>query len=72
VPPNTRHGFRNPDPSPVSAIVVFAPGGIEQLFVRHRTDGSRAFDMPQYLADAARDYGTHYEVPWSRTPGPAV
>jgi mannose-6-phosphate isomerase-like protein (cupin superfamily) len=68
VPPNTRHGFSNPDSSPVSAIVVFAPGGIEDLFVRYRTDGSLPFDMPRYLADAARDYGTHYEVPEGREP----
>ena len=62
VPPNVRHGYRNNSEQPTTMLVSFAPGGMEELFLKYRTDVGNEIDLQSYLEEAARDHKTTYEM----------
>ena len=61
VPAGTRHGYRNTSGDSVDLLVGFNPGGMEELFYKHRTEG-RDFDIDAYLVEARELHGTEYEI----------
>jgi mannose-6-phosphate isomerase-like protein (cupin superfamily) len=60
VPPGTRHGFRNESDDRAELLVMFTPGGMEELFFRHRTD-VKGFDEAAYALEAKQIHATVYE-----------
>jgi quercetin dioxygenase-like cupin family protein len=61
VPQNTRHGFANRSSGETRLLVHFLPGGMEELFLKHRTDQAEPPSMQSFLQEAAARYGSHYE-----------
>lgn len=58
-PAGTRHAYCNrSDSDPVEMLVVFTPGGIEELFYKYRDDGA---DPQTYVLDAKDKHHTEYE-----------
>jgi cupin superfamily acireductone dioxygenase involved in methionine salvage len=72
IPPNTHHGIQNLSSSPVQTMVLFTPGGIEELFRVHGSDGNRRLDPAKYLEQASRAHRTHYEMPTPESEVPAA
>jgi len=62
VPPGTRHGYANVSGAPVEMLVSFHPGGIEELFVKYRTDGAGPEPGDGFVADATRLYASEFET----------
>lgn len=62
VPPGVRHGYANTSGEPVEMLVSFLPGGIEELFVKYRTDGDGPQRGDGFVADATRLYGSEFEA----------
>jgi quercetin dioxygenase-like cupin family protein len=60
-PPMARHGYANRSGKPVEMLFGFSPGGMEEFFYKHRTDG-RPFDLKRYLDEARTVRGTIYEA----------
>jgi mannose-6-phosphate isomerase-like protein (cupin superfamily) len=54
-PPGVRHGYANRSGEPVELLVSFHPGGLEQLFLKHRTDTA-------FKADAERLFGSVFDL----------
>jgi mannose-6-phosphate isomerase-like protein (cupin superfamily) len=61
VPAGTRHGYLNRSGRDVELLVMFMPGGFEELFVRHRTD-QPAVRGGGFVADALEFFGTNFEA----------
>ena len=61
VPANTRHGYANTSGQPVEMLVGFHPAGMEQLFVKYRTDQSPAPDPQGFITEAERLFGSTFE-----------
>jgi len=62
VPPGMRHGYANVSGAPVEMLVSFHPGGIEELFVKYRTDGPGPEPGDGFIADASRLYASDFEA----------
>lgn len=62
VPRNTRHGFANRSSEEVRLLVNFLPGGMEELFLKHRTDQPDPPTLQEYLREAAESHATQYEL----------
>lgn len=62
VPPIVRLGYRNNSEQPAAMLVTFAPGGMEELFLKYRTDVDNEIDLQSYLEEAARDHKTICEM----------
>lgn len=60
VPAGTRHGYVNRSGNDVEMLVMFRPGGFEELFVRYRTDQPAAHG-DGFAADALRLFATNFE-----------
>ncbi len=61
VPPGVQHGYANTSGSPVNLLVSFHPGGLEELFLKYRTDGVDGAVGDGFVADAARLYASEFE-----------
>jgi mannose-6-phosphate isomerase-like protein (cupin superfamily) len=61
VPPGTRHGYANTSGAPVDMLVSFMPGGIEELFVKYRTDGGGPQPGDGFVADATALFASEFE-----------
>ena len=57
----TRHGYCNSSDSDVTMLVVFSPGGFEELFARYGSDQSDPLG-DGFVADAGRHFATKFEV----------
>ena len=62
VPPGTRHGYANVSGAPVEMLVGFHPGGIEELFLKYRTDGAGPEPGEGFAPDAARLHASEFEA----------
>ena len=61
-PPGVRHGYANTSGEPVELLVSFHPGGIEELFLKYRTDGAGPADGDGFMADAERLFGSAFDL----------
>ena len=62
VPPGVRHGYANRSDDEVDLLVGFLPGGMEELFLKYRTDGDAPLDQAAFTAEAGRFYASEFEV----------
>jgi mannose-6-phosphate isomerase-like protein (cupin superfamily) len=61
-PPGVRHGYANLSGAPVELLVSFHPGGLEELFLKHRTDGAGPPASDGFTADAERLFGSRFDL----------
>jgi len=61
-PPGARHGYANTSGAPVELLVSFHPGGLEDLFLKYRTDGPGPSDGDGFMADAERLFGSAFNL----------
>jgi quercetin dioxygenase-like cupin family protein len=61
VPAGTRHGYANISDAPVNLLVSFVPAGLEELFLKYRTDGDRPPPEPGFVADATDHFASEFE-----------
>ncbi len=57
----TRHGYANTSDSEVTLLVVFSPGGFEELFVTYGSDQTDPLG-DGFVADAGRHFATKFEA----------
>ena len=60
VPPGVRHGYANRSGAPVELLVSFHPGGLEELFVKYRSDGGDPAGGDGFMAEAAARFGSRF------------
>lgn len=60
-PRNTRHGFANRSAQETRMLVTFFPGGMEELFLKHRTDQPAPPTIREFLREAALTHASEYE-----------
>jgi len=62
VPSGRPHGYRNISGEPVSMLVSFVPAGLEELFVKYRSDQE---DTPEegFIAEATRRFASEFDLP---------
>jgi putative acetyltransferase len=60
--PGVRHGYANTSGEPVELLVSFHPGGLEELFLKYRTDGDRPAEGDGFMADAERLFGSSFDL----------
>ncbi len=58
VPPGIRHGYANVSGAEVDMLVGFIPGGMEELFLRYRTDIPDPLDPATFAAAALAEHAT--------------
>ncbi len=63
VPPGVRHGYQNVSGQPVEMLVTFTPGGIEQLFLKYRSDQDE-IKGAGFVSDATRYHGSEFGLPY--------
>lgn len=61
VPPGVRHGYANTSGAPVELLVSFHPGGLEEVFLKYRTDGDGPAVGDGFVADATRWHASEFE-----------
>ncbi|HEX4197347.1 MAG TPA: cupin domain-containing protein [Caulobacteraceae bacterium] len=61
-PPGVRHGYANVSGSAVELLVGFNPGGLEELFLKYRTDALEPADGDGFMADAQRLFGSVFNL----------
>jgi len=61
VPAGTRHGYANISDAPVDLLVSFLPAGLEELFLKYRTDGDSPITSPGFIADATQHFASEFE-----------
>jgi quercetin dioxygenase-like cupin family protein len=61
-PPGVRHGYANLSGAPVELLVSFHPGGLEELFLKYRTDGAGPLAGDGFMADAERLFGSSFDL----------
>ena len=61
VPAGTRHGYLNRSGDDVEMMVMFSPGGFEELFLKYRTDQPEP-SGDGFVADALRLFDTEFET----------
>ncbi len=61
-PPGVRHGYANASGAPVELLVSFHPGGLEELFLKYRTDGAGPAEGDGFMADAERLFGSAFDL----------
>ena len=59
VPKGVRHGYQNTSGKPVDMLVTFVPAGLEQLFVKYRTDQPET-PGPGFVEEATRDHASEF------------
>ena len=61
VPPGVRHGYANTSGEAVELLVSFHPGGLEEIFLKYRTDGGQPPAGDGFMADASRLHASEFE-----------
>lgn len=61
VPAGMRHGYANISDAPVDILVSFLPAGLEELFLKYRTDGPAPLTGPGFVADATALFASEFE-----------
>ncbi|HKK29446.1 MAG TPA: cupin domain-containing protein [Alphaproteobacteria bacterium] len=61
----TSHGILNVSGAASDTLVTFTPGGMEEVFLAHRTDRGRPFDRTAYRREAKDRQNTEYAEPTS-------
>lgn len=61
-PPGVRHGYANVSGAPVELLVGFHPGGLEELFLKYRSDAAEPAEGAGFLADAERLFGSVFDL----------
>jgi mannose-6-phosphate isomerase-like protein (cupin superfamily) len=61
-PPGVRHGYANVSGAPVELLVSFHPGGLEELFLKYRSDGAGPAEGDGFMADAERLFGSTFDL----------
>ena len=61
-PSGVRHGYANLSGAPVELLVSFHPGGLEELFLKCRTDGAGPPAGDGFMADAERLFGSRFDL----------
>ena len=61
-PPGVRHGYANVSGEPAELLVSFHPGGLEELFLKYRTDGAGPAEGDGFMADAVRLFGSTFDL----------
>ena len=61
VPPGARHGDANVSGAPVEMLVGFHPAGLEELFVKYRTDRGAQAEDEGFMAEATRLHASEFE-----------
>jgi mannose-6-phosphate isomerase-like protein (cupin superfamily) len=59
VPPGVRHGYQNVSGEPVDMLVSFTPGGLEELFLKYRSD-QLEIKGAGFVSDATRYHGSEF------------
>lgn len=59
VPPGTKHGYCNVSTKPVRMLVTFSPGGMEELFLKYRSDQDEVRGAG-FVSDATRYHGSEF------------
>jgi mannose-6-phosphate isomerase-like protein (cupin superfamily) len=60
VPPGVLHGYANRSGAPVELLVSFHPGGLEELFLKYRSDGGDPAGAAGFMAEAAGRFGSEF------------
>jgi mannose-6-phosphate isomerase-like protein (cupin superfamily) len=61
-PPGVRHGYANLSGAAVELLVSFHPGGLEELFLKYRTDGTGLAPGDGFTAEAERLFGSSFDL----------
>jgi mannose-6-phosphate isomerase-like protein (cupin superfamily) len=61
-PPGVRHGYANVSGAPIELLVSFHPGGLEELFLKYRTDAAAPAQGEGFMADAERLFGSAFNL----------
>jgi mannose-6-phosphate isomerase-like protein (cupin superfamily) len=62
VPAGVPHGYRNSSGETVRMLVGFVPAGLEELFVRYRTDQD-TIPKEGFVAEATRRFASEFGLP---------
>jgi len=62
VPPGTKHGYINVSGEPVKMLVMLSPGGLEELFLKYRSDQDE-IKGAGFVSDATRYHGSEFGLP---------
>jgi mannose-6-phosphate isomerase-like protein (cupin superfamily) len=62
VPPGVRHGYQNTSGKPVDMLVMFSPGGLEELFLKYRSDQAEV-KGGGFISDATRYHASEFDLP---------
>ena len=62
VPAGVRHGYQNTSGKPVEMLIMFSPGGFEELFLKYRTDQPE-IQGAGFVADATRFHNSEFGLP---------
>lgn len=62
VPRRVRHGYQNVSAEPVEMLVTFTPGGLEELFLKYRSDQHK-IEGPGFVSDASRYHASEFGLP---------
>ncbi|MEM7016568.1 MAG: cupin domain-containing protein [Pseudomonadota bacterium] len=63
VPPGVRHGYQNTSGEPVEMLVTFTPGGLEELFLKYRSDQTE-IKGAGFISDATRYHASEFGLPY--------
>jgi len=62
VPPGVKHGYMNVSGSQVKMLVTFTPGGLEELFLKYRSDQIETKGAG-FVSDATRYHSSEFGLP---------
>lgn len=62
VPPGVKHGYLNVSGAPVRMLVSFVPAGLEELFIKYRSDQPEVRGAG-FVADATRFHASEFGLP---------
>ncbi|MFN0145602.1 MAG: cupin domain-containing protein [Dehalococcoidia bacterium] len=61
VPPGVRHGYANTSGHDADLLVGFLPGGMEELFLKYRTDTEFPLDQAGFIVEAGEQFASEFE-----------
>jgi len=62
VPPGVKHGYQNVSGNAVKMLVTFSPGGLEELFLKYRSDQEEVRGAG-FVSDATRYHASEFGLP---------
>lgn len=62
VPPGVKHGYQNTSGGPVEMLVTFSPGGLEELFLKYRSNQAEIRGAG-FITDATRFHDSEFGLP---------